>query len=144
MSSQFSPFPGPTAPESNPPINPQYYQPSLFYISAISEGTVTTVTTSVNHNYVIGQLVRLLIPFNYGAQQLNERQGYVIGIPAANEVVLNIDSTKADAFIPSPTYGPTPPQIAAIGEVNSGQISSTGNVQINTYIPGSFINISPN
>jgi hypothetical protein len=144
MSSQFSPFPGPTAPESNPPINPQYYQPSLFYISAIGEGTVTTVTTTVDHNYVIGQLTRLLIPFTYGAQQLNGRQGYVIGIPAANQVTLNIDSTKANAFVPSPSYGPTPPQIAAIGDANSGQISSTGNVQIKTYIPGSFIDISPN
>ena len=144
MSSQFSPFPGPTAPESNPPINPQFYQPSLFYISAISEGIVTTVTTTVDHNYVVGQLTRLLIPFNYGAQQLNGRQGYVIGIPAANHVILNIDSTKTDPFVPSPSYGPTPPQIAAIGDANSGQISSTGNVQIKTYIPGSFIDISPN
>lgn len=144
MSSQFSPFPGPTAPESNPPINPQYYQPSLFYISAISEGITTTVTTTVNHNYVVGQLTRLLIPFTYGAQQINGRQGYVIGIPAANQVTLNINSTKTDAFVPSPSYGPTPPQIAAIGDVNSGQISSTGTVQIKTYIPGSFIDISPN
>ena len=139
-----SPFPGPIAPESNPPINPQYYQPSVFYISAITLGNTTTVTTSVNHNYVIGQLFRLLIPPTYGSVQLNQQQGYVIGIPAADQVVVNINSTKANAFVASPTYGPTPPQIVAIGDQNSGQISSTGNVQINTYIPGSFINISPN
>ena len=139
-----SPFPGPIAPESNPPINPQYYQPSVFYISAITLGNTTTVTTSVNHNYVIGQLFRLLIPPTYGSVQLNQQQGYVIGIPAADQVVVNINSTKANAFVAVPAYGPTPPQIVAIGDQNSGQISSTGNVQINTYIPGSFINISPN
>ena len=143
MSSQFSPFPGPTAPESNPPINAQYYQPSVFFISAISTGLSTTITTTANNNYVVGQRCRLLIPSTYGAQQLNEREGYVTSLPAANQVVLNIDSTKVNAFIPSPSYGPTPPQIVAIGDVNSGQISSSGNVQINTYIPGSFINISP-
>lgn len=135
---------GPIAPENNPPINPQYYQPSVFDISAIALGTSTTVTTSVNHNYVIGQLVKLLIPFTYGSVQLNGQEGYVITIPAANQVVVNIDSTRANSFIASPTYGPTPPQIIAVGDINSGQISSSGNVQINTYIPGSFRDISPN
>jgi hypothetical protein len=139
-----SPFPGPVPPENNPPINPQYYQPSLFFISAIALGNSTTVTTSVNHNYVIGQLVRLLIPPTYGSFQLNEQQGYVTSIPSANQVVVNINSTQANAFVPSPTYGPTPPQIVAVGDQSSGQISATGNVQIKTYIPGSFINISPN
>jgi hypothetical protein len=142
MSSQYSPFPGPTAPESNPPINPQYYQPSVFYISALSTGAITTVTTSVDHNYVIGQLCRLLIPFTYGAQQLNEQEGYVIQIPAANQVAVNINSTKANAFVPSPSYGPTPPQIVAIGDVNSGPINST-NKNNTTFVQGSFINISP-
>lgn len=139
-----SPFSGPVPPESNPPINAQYYQPSLFDISALTRGINTTVTTSVDHNYVVGQVVRLLIPFTYGCVQLNEQQGYVIAIPAANQVVVTINSTQANAFIPSPVYGPTPPQIVAIGDINSGQISSNGNVQIKTYVPGSFINISPN
>lgn len=144
MSSQFSPFPGPVPPENNPPINSQYYQPGVFFISAISLGAFTTITTTVNHNYVIGQLCRLLIPPTYGAQQLNGMEGYVIQIPAPNQVYLNINSNGGNQFIPNPTYGPTLPQIVATGDVNSGQISSSGNVQINTYIPGSFINISPN
>lgn len=139
-----SPFPGPIAPESNPPINPQYYQPSLFYISAITLGANTTITTSVDHNYVVGQLVKLLIPFTYGAQQLNQQEGYVISIPAPDQVVVNINSIKANAFIPSPTYGPTLPQIIAVGDVNSGQINASGRIQNITYINGSFINISPN
>lgn len=139
-----SPFPGPVAPESNPPINPDYFQPRVFYISAISLGETTTVTTSVDHDYVVGQFVRLLIPPTYGAQQLHQREGYVISIPADDQVVLNIVSKGGNAFVPSPIYGPTPPQIIATGDINSGQISSSGNVQIKTYIPGSFINISPN
>jgi hypothetical protein len=139
-----SPFPGPIAPENNPPINPQFYQPSVFIITAVSLGSTTTITTSVDHNYVIGQLIRLLIPFTYGCFQLNGQQGYVIQIPSSDEVVVNINSTQANAFIPSPSYGLTPPQIIAIGDINSGQIGSNGNVKINTYIPGSFIDISPN
>jgi hypothetical protein len=137
-----SPFPGPIAPENNPPINPQYYQPSQFFISAISEGATTTVTTSVDHNYVIGQTVRLIVPFTYGAYQLNEQQGQVISIPTADQVELNINSSTADPFNSSGSLT-TKPQILAIGDVNSGQITATGRVQNITYINGSFINISP-
>lgn len=137
------PFSGPQAPESNPPINPQYYQPSRFVISAITEGTSTTVTTLVDHNYVIGQLVRLLIPPTYGAQGLDEQQAYVTSIPALNQVVLNINSKGMNPFIPSPVFGPTPPQIVAIGDINSGQINDEGRINNLTYIPGSFIDISP-
>lgn len=139
-----SPFPGPRAPESNPPINPQYYQPSVFFISAVTLGRTTTVTTSVDHNYVIGQVIRLIIPPTYGCIQLDEQTGLVVSIPASNQVVVNIDSANANAFVPNPVYGPTLPQIVAIGDQNSGQINSNANVKQNTYIPGSFINISPN
>ena len=138
---------GPIAPESNPPINPQYFEPSQFFITAITLGNTTTVTTSVDHNYIVGQTVRLLIPFNYGSYQLNEQQGQVISIPAADQVVINIDSVNSNLFNANPSFGTTLPQIIAIGDVNSGIISSGGRVTDNSItgptIPGSFINISP-
>ena len=136
------PFPGPIAPESNPPINPQYFQPSLFFITAISLGRTTTVTTSEDNNYVVGQLVRLVIPKAYGSYQLNERQGYVISIPAADQVTLDIDSKGVNTFISSPTGVTTLPQMMAIGDINSG-VTNTGRTGNGTYVPGSFINISP-
>lgn len=134
---------GPTAPENNPPINPQYFQPSLFDISALVLGVNTLVTTSVNHNYVLGQNVRLLIPNTYGSIQINERQGIVIAIPAPNQVLVDINSIGADLFIAAPSYGPTKPQIAAIGDVNSGPINANGRKNNGTFISGSFLNISP-
>jgi hypothetical protein len=134
---------GPIAPERNPPINPQYYQPSQFEISAISLVSTTIVTTTINNNYVIGQTVRLLIPATYGSIQLNEQQGQVIDIPSPNQVTINVNSTNVDAFVASPTYGPTKPQILAIGDVNSGQINASGRAVTGTFIPGSFIDISP-
>lgn len=141
------PFPGPIAPESNPPINPQYFQPSDFYISALTLGATTTVTTSVDHNYVIGQNVRLLIPSTYGASGLSGQQGLVISIPAADQVVVTINSQGISPFVASPLYGPTPPQIIAIGDQNSGEISLNGRTTDSSItgptIPGTFINISP-
>lgn len=133
---------GPIAPYSNVPINAQYYQPSRFVISALSFGASTTVTTTVDNNYVVGQLCRLLIPSNCGSRQLNEAEGYVLSIPAANQVTLAIYSVGTTALI-VPSSG-TLPQIMAIGDINSGQINSNGSQNTVTYIPGSFINISPN
>lgn len=133
---------------SNVPIEPQNYQPSQFFISAIALGQTTTVTTTANMNYVVGQLVRLIIPPTSGSRQLNEASGYVLSIPAANQVVVSIDSSKnVDAFKVSTS--PNQPQILAIGDVNTGFTSSTGrsvptiNGNSQVAIPGSFINISP-
>jgi len=133
---------GPIAPENNPPINPQFYQPSVFNIASITNGQTTLVQTTVNHNYVIGQEVRLLVSQLYGERQLNSQTGIVISIPAANQVVVNIDSSFYDAFVPNLSSGTTQPQIIAIGDANSGQVN-TGRSGNATFIPGSFINISP-
>tara|TARA_R110000868_G_scaffold121883_4_gene323345 strand:- start:382 stop:819 length:438 start_codon:yes stop_codon:yes gene_type:complete len=144
MSSNYPFDVGPIAPERNPPINPQYYEPSRFVIEDLSLGITTTVKTTVDHNYVVGQLVRLLIPSSYGSVQLNEQTGYVIQIPSSNEVVTNIYSVGANAFISSgPSWATTKPQILGLGDVNTGYISSTGPLTTTTTIPGAFINISP-
>lgn len=87
---------------SNVPIEAQFYQPSRFVISAISLGITTIVTTSLDNNYVVGQLVRLLIPAPYGSFQLNNVQGYVISLPASNQVEIGIDSSLANAYVSNP------------------------------------------
>jgi len=134
---------GPISPENNPPINPQYYQPGVFNIAAISNGVNTLVTTTVNHNYVIGQDVRFVISQLYGERQLNGQTGNVISIPSPNQVVVSINSSFYDLFIANPTSGTTQPQIAAVGDINTGTINSTGRSGNGTYVPGAFINISP-
>lgn len=201
----------------NLPIESDSYQPSRFVITAITLGLTTTVTTSVDHNYVIGQLVRLLIPVPFGSVQLNNKEGIVVSIPSSTQVVLNISSYNVDAFVATPysatitgatkanpcvltvddrvyglnvtisgvggmtelngntyriisqtsttitidvnslsfttyTAGGTAnvfpqngsvAQILAVGDFNAGQINSNGISSTLSYIPGSFINISP-
>jgi hypothetical protein len=133
---------GPIPPYTNPPINPQYYLPSRFVISAISLGTTTTVTTTVNHNYVIGQQCRLIIPPGYGCTALSEQSGFVITIPAANQVVLTTNSEGITPFINISSN--QQPQILAIGDINTGAVNALGNNLTSTFIPGSFIDVSPN
>lgn len=132
-----APFPA----YQNLPIEPQFYQPSRFVISAITLGQTTTVTTSVNHNYVVGQLCRLLIPNGYGATQLNEQTGYVASIPAPNQVILTLVSNNSNAFINAALL--QQPQILAVGDVNTG-VTNTIVTDQGTAVLGAFINISPN
>jgi hypothetical protein len=132
----------PTPPYSNLPIEAQFYKPRRFVISGVSLGTSTTVTTSVDHNYVIGQLVRLIIPPSFGCIQLNEQQGVVLSIPSSTQIVLSLDSSQnVDPYQTSTAT--TVAQTLAIGDWNSGQINSSGTVNLKINIPGSFENISP-
>ena len=134
---------GPIAPYSNVPINAQYYEPSRFTISAVTLGLTTTITTTDDNNYVIGQLCRLIIPPSFGCRQLNGTQSFVIDIPASNQVALQLDSSLGvDPYIASTAA--TPAQILALGNNNSGAINTTGQQNTGTFIPGSFIDISPN
>lgn len=139
MSSTVISYPIP--PYSNVPIQPEFYQPRKFVIQSIILGETTTVTTTLDNNYVIGQLVRLLIPPTFGTRQLNEQTAYVIAKPNDDEVVLNISSNGMDAFISDTAR--TKAQIVAVGDINQGQTNSSGRNNNLTYIPGSFINISP-
>jgi len=127
----------------NVPIQPEFYQPRRFVIEDVDLGVTTTITTTVDHDYMIGQEVRLIIPAKFGCFQLNEVTGYVISIPADDQVIVDINSLRnVDPFI-SATATTASPQILAIGDVNTGKINATGRINTGTFIPGSFQDISP-
>lgn len=126
---------------SNVPINPQFYQPRFWFINNITRGRLTLVDTTMSQDFVVGQLVRFIIPQPFGIRQLNNQQGYVIGINTPTQIIVNIDSSLMDAFTTSSS--PTQPQILPIGDIGNGQINNRGRIDNVTYIPGSFINISP-
>lgn len=126
----------------NFPIDSDFYKPSRFVISNVTLGSTTIITTSVDHNYVIGQEVKLLIPSNFGCYELNEQSGFVLSIPSSTQVEININSINDNAFI-SATATVSSPQILAIGDINSGPTNSQGRTNQQTFIDGSFQNISP-
>jgi len=118
---------------ANVPIQADFYQPSRFVISAITEGLYTTVTTTEDHNYVVGQQVRILIPRLYGAQQLNGVAGMVIAIPSATMVTIDIDSTYANAFISNPLTS------VITGASNTDPLILTTS---NPFLIGNYVTIS--
>ena len=137
------PYVGPIALYNNLPIEPQFYQPNRFVISSIALGQTTIVTATENLNFAISQLVRLLIPPSFGSYQLNEMEGYVLSLPTSNSVEISIDSLRnVDPFVIPPNTTDSA-QILPIGDISSGPINTNGRTGNITFIPGSFINISP-
>lgn len=130
---------GPTPPYSNLPIEPENYKPRKFDISNILLGRYTTVITDLPMNYVIGNQCRLWIPRLQGCGQINMSQSYVIAIPDAVTVILDLDSQQCDPFIQADF--PNKPQIIAIGDVNSGNTAYPADFS-NISVSGAFINIS--
>ncbi len=132
----------PIPPYQNVPIHPEYYKPKKFFIQNITLGVQTLVETTVDMDYVIGQEIRLIIPPEFGSRMLNALTGYVIEIPAPNQVLVDIDSSQyVQPFINASAT--SRPQIIAIGDINMGATNTQGAVNQITYIPGSFMNISP-
>lgn len=125
----------------NLPIQPYFYQPSRFEISAIGFGSsVTTVTTTVDNNYVVGQQIRFNIPTDCGSRQLNDVTGYVVEILSATQFAVSVPSSGFTPF--KNPIGRDEPQVVAIGDVNSGVVNNSGSSPVGLYIPGSFRDIS--
>ncbi len=132
-------------------LYPNLYLPGNRYITAItSSGVNTVVTTSVNHNMVVGQEVTFTIPPQWGMTQLDQAaiasanpqtKIYVISV-TANTLTVNIDSSAFTAFS-YPTsavagQGMTFPQVTPIGDQNSGG-SAPGGVLTSLTIPGAYL-----
>lgn len=127
----------------NVPIEPEFYVPRRFAISAITLGQTTIVSSADDMNFYVGQLVRLIIPNAYGSYQLNNALGYVISLPSANQVEVQIDSSRGVNAFTLATNQTVVAQILPVGDINSGVITNNGRTNNQTFIDGSFINVSP-
>src|ERR1700734_1201635 len=74
------------------------YQPAMRIIAAISNSNPVGITTTFNHQYVSGLIVRIDIPAALGMQQLNQMFG-PITVTGNTTFTLPIDSTNFDLFV---------------------------------------------
>lgn len=130
-------------------LYPFLYEPGVAFISAITTGTTTTVSTTSNHNFVAGQEIAFRIPSVFGTTQLNSLPnsiipgspiyGYVTSVSSNVQFVCNIDSSSYTAFNSNQpvasVYGQQFPQVVAVGDVNSGGARYSGG---NLYPSPSF------
>lgn len=100
----------------------------------------TWISTTNNHNYVVGQEVGFRIPTAYGTTQLNELPNnsipgspvyyYVSQVLSNNAFAIALNSTGFTAFNTNETVasmvGQSLPQVVAVGDVNSGGTPYSG------------------
>lgn len=80
--------------------NPLFYPRNRTVIN-ITQAAQAVVTTSVNHNYTIGQQVRFVIPASCGMTQLNGLQATIVAVSAAGALptfTIDLDTTGFTAF----------------------------------------------
>ena len=121
-------------------LYPFLYAPGVAYIEAITTGTTTTIVTTAPHNFVVGQEIAFRIPSAWGTVQLNSlpntlipgspMYGYVTSVTNSTTFVCSINSTGYTAYtsnVPVASVpGLTPPQVLAVGDVNSGGVAYSG------------------
>jgi len=105
------------------------YQPAMRVVTALTNALTASVTTSFDHNYLDGLIVRLHIPKGYGMLQANNLVGTVT-VTGTTTFTLNIDTLKFDSFTTpsgSPWYISSYAQVIPLGEINSSLSQATRN-----------------
>ena len=73
-------------------------------VSSVTNSTLGTVTTVDDHGYFVGQVIRLIVPGNYG-MEIDYQQVKILTIPTSNSFTCDYDTTQLSPFvIPSPLY----------------------------------------
>jgi hypothetical protein len=96
------------------------FEPAMRLIAAITNANPAQVTTTFNHEYVTGTIVRLKIPESYGMVEANNLTGGISVIDNLN-FTINIDTTLFTPFALNPVLAADPhndicPQVIPIGE----------------------------
>lgn len=103
------------------------YQPAMRVIAAMTNSNPVTVTTTINHQYKNGLIVRLDIPSGFGMQLANQVIG-VVTVTGDTTFTIPLDTTNFDPFI-LPTQSPNQDaQVVPVGEANQNLNSATINV----------------
>lgn len=122
-------------------LYPFLYEPGVNYISAITlSGANVVVTTTNNHNFVVGQQIAFRIPASYGSTQLNALPNntvpgspvyyYVSAVGSNTQFTCTALSAGVTAFNSNQPVSSVPglqlPQVVAVGDVNSGGVPYSG------------------
>ena len=108
-------------------LAPSPVVPGALLITAISNAypMVVTFTNSIYNTYVVGQLVHLNIPSEYGMFQANQLTAPILSI-LSNTFSLDVDSMGFDLFTaPNPMSLPTPSEPASLSPGGARNIYDT-------------------
>lgn len=106
------------------------FQPAMRIITAITQARTAEVTTSFDHGYGDGLIIRLDIPPADGMQQANQFSGPIL-VTGTTTFTVPLDTTSYDAFAIPVGVSPhvnTCAMVVPVGELNSILTKATRNV----------------
>lgn len=131
-------------------LYPDLYAPPGNIIAGITTGSTTTITTTYNHDFEVGQEIAFRIPSVWGTVELNSLPnflipgspiyGYVTSIVDNLTFVCSFNSTGFTAYNSNQPVATVPglswPQVTPVGDVNTGGQVITATSQL--YPPPAF------
>ena len=109
------------------------FQPAMREISSITQSSPAEITTTFDHDYRTGDIVRIYIPDGYGMKQIDGFKGDIT-VTGTDTFTMDINSTSFDALvipIPSarPWYFNSVPHIVPVGEVTANLGAAVQNIK---------------
>lgn len=127
--------------------NPMYY-PRRRWITRITQAAQAVITTSVNHDFHVGELVRFIVPAAFGMTQMDNLTGTVVArniVPTTgnNTITVNIDSSAFTAFaFPLAAANPfTYAYVVPVGENTGAALTLGTNILDDATVNTGFIGI---
>lgn len=113
------------------------FYPSKRVIANITAAASAVVTTLVDHNYLVGQTVKLMVPATCGMTEINGLVGTITAVTASTFTV-NINSTAFTAFnYPLPAIVPfTPAEVIPYGDASILGATTLTGATVNAYTMG--------
>ena len=105
------------------------FQRARRLISAITQAAHAQVTTSFDHDYETGDIVRLYVPDGFGMTQADKLQGKIT-VTGTDTFTIDVDTRAFDVFVipaPVPWYIAQYPSVLPIGEISANLGAATQN-----------------
>ena len=113
--------------DANTFLAPSPVVPFSLLISNITQSNPCVVSVTVTapeiNSYVVGQLIKLTIPYDYGMQQLADQTVEIIAVNV-NDISINISSISFDPFSIPAGYVSKPASISPGGSRNIYNITN--------------------
>jgi len=97
------------------------FQRAMRVISTITQANPAVITTTTNHQYISGMIVRLNIPKGFGMQQVNQKQGEIT-VLSDTTFSIDIDTTLMDPFLSLINAGTTNGSGALSGTISTNVV----------------------
>lgn len=103
---------------NNTYLPPSPMVPPFLNITAITNAVRSQVTVNTSNTYVVGQVVRFSVPYDYGMFQINGLSGQILSVNNTNLIfIVDVNTSNFDVFI-SPTGLAQPATLSPSGVRN--------------------------